>query len=665
MSRPVHHARYSVSAVRSLQIFLAFLTIVCFPSSLLTAAQEHAANPTSVAKEIWAESRLAGQPAGYYHERTETTPENQVLTIIDNDFAMNREGSVIEVKTRDRFEESGDGKLLAVKADVTSSKQLTHVDATVQDRSILIRTTTGGKTYERSLPFTGTLIGPHAARQLMLGRLKSPGDSFAYQTFSPEFGSVLTLTNTLVGPEQLTVDGKQWSSAKIEQTISAIPGNSHLWLDSEGWLLRLVTHLPFGDLDTVRASQSEIRPVTTGASLPSEVYGRSVVHANVRLPQERLIEDIKIRISHRKPELGWPDLTADNQRVLEKTADYIVLEVHRILPQKDARRSVANRPDLAQFLTPNPLLQSDDARIQAIAQKVVGNDASLLRSAHKLEKWTDDHMSLGMDVAIAPASEVVQDRRGTCIAYSVLLASLARAAGIPSRVRMGYVYADGAWAGHAWVEVLDGDQWIGLDGALYAPEAPDAARFSFLTSALEEGTLSPSGAAQLYGNVDIEILEYTVNGRHVVVPENAPAFAVDGDVYRNPWLGLTVTKPESFKFTKLSEVWPDNTIVAMEGPDKESVEIVSESTALPDTSSPDYTKLLDKEGISGKRSVVRIAGDRAVMVSSAGKAGLVLARGGDIWVVKATGPHAPKLLTRIAEGVMLGKQTAASASLLK
>lgn len=665
MSRPVHRAKYSVSAVRSFQFFLAFLTIVCLPFSLLSAVQDPAANPTSAAKEIWAESRLDGQPAGYYHEKTEAAEESHTFTTIDNDFVMNREGSAIEVKSSVRVEESGDGKLLAVQADITSSKQLTHVDATVQGSSILIRTATGGKTYERSLPFTGRLTGPNAARRVMLERLKSPGDSFAYQTFSPELGSVITLTSTFIGPEQLTVDGKQWSSSKVEQSMSAIPGSSNLWLDNEGWMLRSNVHFPFGDLDTVRAPQSEIRPATGGASLGSEVYGRTIIHANVRLPQERLIEDIKIRIRHRKPELGWPDLTADNQKVLEKTANYVVLEVRRVLPQKDARRPVANRPELARFLRPNPLLQSDDARIQSIAQKVVGNDASLLRSAHKLEKWTDDHMSFGMDVAIAPASEVVRDRRGTCIAYSVLLASLARAAAIPSRVRMGYVYADGAWGGHAWVEVLDGDQWIGLDGALYAPEAPDAARFSFLTSPLEEGTLSPRGAAQLYGNVDIEILEYTVNGRQVVVPENAPAFAVDGDVYRNPWLGFTVTKPESFRFTKLSEVWPDNTIVAMEGPDKESVEIVSESAALPDTGSPDYRKLLDREGISGDRSEVRVAGHPVIMVSSAAKAGLVLPRGGDIWVVKASGPQAARLLMRVVGGMKLGEQTAASASLLR
>jgi hypothetical protein len=41
--------------------------------------------------------------------------------------------------------------------------------------------------------------------------------------------------------------------------------------------------------------------------------------SNTRLPEERRIEQIKIRIHHTQPGLGWPDFTAVNQKVLEQT----------------------------------------------------------------------------------------------------------------------------------------------------------------------------------------------------------------------------------------------------------------------------------------------------------------------------------------------------------
>src|SRR5262249_6637301 len=157
-----------------------------------------------------------------------------------------------------------------------------------------------------------------------------------------------------------------------------------------------------------------------------------------------------------------------------------------------------------------------------------------------------------LGIAIAPASEVARNRRGTCFGYAVLLASLARAEGIPSRIRMGFVYAGGIWGGHAWVEVRVGNDWIPLDAALYSPGAADAARFSFFTSSLQEGTISQVGElARLYGNVDLQVLDYTVHGKRVVVPQEARPFTITGDTYRNPWLGLTVEKPKGFGFTQL------------------------------------------------------------------------------------------------------------------
>jgi hypothetical protein len=59
---------------------------------------------------------------------------------------------------------------------------------------------------------------------------------------------------------------------------------------------------------------------------------------------------------------------------------------------------------------------------------------------------------------------------------------------------MGYVYASGIWGGHAWVEVLVGNEWIPIDAAAYSSGPADAARISALTSSLEEGISSQIGA---------------------------------------------------------------------------------------------------------------------------------------------------------------------------
>jgi hypothetical protein len=217
----------------------------------------------------------------------------------------------------------------------------------------------------------------------------------------------------------------------------------------------------------------------------------------------------------------------------------------------------------------------------------------------------------------------------------MMLASLARAAGVPSRIRMGYVYAGGIWGGHAWVDVRIGGDWVSLDGALYSPGPADAARFSFFTSSLEEGAIAGMGSlAKLYGNVDIEILEYTVGGQRVAVPRDSKPFTIAGNTFRNPWLGLTLTKPDSFRFTTVDAVWPDSTVVAMSGPRGESVEIQGRSASLE----------LSPEAL-----------EEVVFRNSADAAGMVVASGGDVYFIKTTGPNAKQLLTQVQAGLKIDR----------
>ncbi len=622
---------------------------------LCVQAQEppHAAVPLD---EVWLETRISGQPAGFYHEKAERSGNN-TLTTIENDLVINRLGTRVEIKSNSHYEESAESKLLGVSSEMSSSNQSTGMNVAVQGDSLLIHITSGDKSYDRSVPVKGVVVGPEGVRLLTISGLKKIGDTISYQMFLPELGGVSTITRKLVGLEELTIEQKNWPSMKLEETISGFPTKSTIWIDSDGRDLREVQQTPFGEMAANRTQEcTVVRSAATGATLPEEAFTRTVVHSNIRLPEERLIDEVKLRITHRKPELGWPDLAADNQKMLEKTANTVILEVRRPMPAGAAQRPAKSSPDLKPYLAPNALLQSDDANVQKIAKEVVGDERDLFRAARALQQWTADNMQFDPGIAIASASEVARDRRGTCFGYSTLLASLLRAAGIPSRVRIGFAYAAGIWGGHAWVEVLDGKSWVPLDGALYTPGPADAARFSLFTSALEEGTIAQVGElGRLFGNVDIQIVEYTVGGKRVVVPQDAKPFMVDGDTYENPWFGLSVTKPASFQFTKLDSAWPDLTVIAMEGPQKQSVEIESHSASLPTGTNSGAEIYLEKAGITGTKSETQVLGHPAVMISSPEKSGLVVEDGGNIWVLKSSGSGSAELLLQVASTVRFSR----------
>jgi hypothetical protein len=652
MSGNTYNNKYQLHPKQSRKPHFVFVaTLLC---SCLAVAQSSTAGPDTK-KEIWAECRIAGNQAGYYQEKTESQ-NGQIVTSIVNDLVFNRMGSKVEIKTISRSAEADDGRMLSISSEMSSSAQSTKIDVTVTGQSLTIRTSTGGKTYDRTLPFIGELLGPTAARRLTNARLKSAGDTVSYQMFFPELGSLATVTDTFTAREQVAIDGKQMQALKLEQTLSTMPGTIDLWLEDDGWLLRQITHSPFGDIETVRTSSENLQNrEIKGATLPEESFKNTLVTANIRLPEERLIEQLTIRIHHKKSDLGWPDFSADNQKVLEQTADHVTLEIRQVSPRKAGVRPLQNASSKGMaFLEPNALLQSDDAAVRQIAKKVVGNDPDAFRAARSLQKWTNKNMHFDLGIAIAPGSEVAKNRRGTCFGYAVLLASLARAEGIPSRIRMGFVYAGGIWGGHAWVEILAGDNWIPLDGALYSPGPADAARVSFFTSGLEEGTIAQVGElAKLFGNVDITILDYTLHGRRVVVPHDAKPFSISGDTYQNPWLGLTVQKPKGFRYTQLDSTWPETTIVAMEGPQNQTIQIRSHSESLPVDEKTAERKILNAADIVGTARETKINGYRGTLMSSADSAGFAFKQGGDVLVITAKAPKAVPLLMEVLRNLKL------------
>ncbi len=640
---------------RNVWVCAAFLLSIAALSAFSHAQDSQDSLSPQAAHHVAAIYRLGGQPTGTYHESTSPDPNGGAVTSIESDLVFNRLGTKLEMKSTSQFHEDRDGHLTTVSSDQSSSQQTTHLAVQVGNGSLAITTTTGGKSYERSAAFTRILLGPDGARRLLLAGLHQPGDSVSYQTFSAELGSITTITSRLVANGDDTVVGqRKISGLKIEQTVESMPGTSTLWLDHEGWLLRQVVQSPLGEIEALRdEGEHTDASGTLGASLPEETFTRSIVKANIRLPKERLIEALKMKIIHKRPELGWPEMETDNQHVVEKTANYVVLEVKRIEPHNASTAPAANDRTTAPYLAPNALLQSDDATIKEIARKVVGNERDAWRAAQALQRWTNDNMKFDPGIAIAPASEVARNRRGTCFGYSMLLGSLARAAGIPSRLRMGYVYAGGIWGGHAWVDVRIGEDWIPLDGALYSPGAADAARFSVFTSALEDGTLGGMGAlGQLFSNVDVKILQYTVDGKRIDVPENAQPFSANGDDYHNPWIGLSIRKPSSFKFGDLDAAWPQTDLLSLEGPHGESLKVRNLSASLP-TGEFDVEKEFAEEGLHGQRVSIMIAGHKATLAFSSQKAEAVLVGRGNIWAFTSTGPNAKQLLEQVAPTVRL------------
>jgi len=573
------------SKKRRIPARLAVIVWLVFSSAVLRPGQKAAGSAAAADSDRWYILKMAESAVGYLHEIVQRLPAEPasnrgeaLRTISEMRLVLNRMGSRIEIRFDSSAEESGDGYLLRTSLEMLASSQATRAEATILNGAIELKTVAGGKAYSTRLSYTGNLFGPEGIRRISAAELKKPGDQITLQTFVAEASIVSLLSRTVLGKETIENGDRRLDSLKVEETLAGMPVKRTIWLDREGHLIKQEEPGPFGTMTVQWSDRSAALAAARGAELPKEMYQSSIARTNIRLPRAHAVERLKLRLIHRNPSLGWPDFAAANQTTIGKKEKELILEIRQPKPSGEAGFPVSVTEENRKYLLPNAYIQSDDAEVQRVAKELVKGESDVFRATLALRRWVSENMKFDLGIVFAPSSEIFRDRRGTCVGYATLLATLARAIGIPSRVVMGYVYSLGMFGGHAWTEVLAGKDWIPLDAAIVNEGAADAMRFYFIASSLADGPgeLSFGAAQQVFGQIAIEIMEFEAAGKNVVVPRGAKSHSIENDLYNNPWLGISLRKPADFSFAKLDAVWPDPTIVRIEGPGGKVAELVQD-----------------------------------------------------------------------------------------
>jgi transglutaminase-like putative cysteine protease len=121
--------------------------------------------------------------------------------------------------------------------------------------------------------------------------------------------------------------------------------------------------------------------------------------------------------------------------------------------------------EIAQFLRPSPFVQSDDPLIVRQVKKIISpQDGDAVR-AKKIMDWLYRNIEKRPVLSVPNATETLENRVGDCNEHAVLLAAMARAAGIPAQIEAGLVYQRGRFYYHAW-NVLYLGEWITADATL-------------------------------------------------------------------------------------------------------------------------------------------------------------------------------------------------------
>lgn len=613
------------------------------PGSLLTVAAMMVTTMAwadgvarNAGEDHWLEVRLSGAPTGYQHERVTAQADGGWRTEQASSLVLNRMESRVEIRSSADLREDARGHLRSATAESGSSAETTTFSAEVVDGVFRLSTHAGDRAYVTETALEQPLLGPQGVREQSRLALRQVGDRIEYRSFAGEYGALVTVLREVVGLEAIQLNGQALDTVRVRETLDVMPVPSQLWLDADGRVLRQQQGSPFGLVEAVRTGADVRERTAGGAELPDDTYSNAVAKSNIRLPQPRSLEQVTVRIELKREDSAMPVLDGPDQVVLERGDRHAVVQVRRGDTPDTGVGAPNAEVDGSAWLQANAWLQSDHPDIVALADSLRRPELDRYAQARVLQDWVTANMSFDAGIAMVSASEAVRDRRGTCVAYAVLLTTLSRALDIPSRVVLGYVYAANMWGGHAWTEVLVDGRWVALDAAVWRAGPADAARIGVVRTSLEQGSASGlAELAQLYGNERVRVLDYTLDGQTRLVPADAMPYQAKGRHYRNDWLGIAFDLPPGYDFAETDIMYPRSEVVVLRNVEGASITVAQRSLHAGEAA--DLLPLLRDEEFQAAPQSLKVGSRQAWLAADDDSARVVWQDDSDLWSVAGDG----------------------------
>jgi len=200
---------------------------------------------------------------------------------------------------------------------------------------------------------------------------------------------------------------------------------------------------------------------------------------------------------------------ADNrQKAIEKVQNgdeyEAVLEINKPRPPSNDAIFPVHDEKFAHFLKDSEFIRPNDPAIRKQLLEIQGDEKDALSLVKNILLWIYENIGTEYIAETLSGPEVLKRKRGKCVEFSTLFASLARAAGIPTRIAFGEALNGKNWVGHMWCEVWLGE-WIAVDAAAgILVENPS--HIKFIDSSTVMGTQKIRW--RLVDNLGIEILTF-------------------------------------------------------------------------------------------------------------------------------------------------------------
>ena len=425
-----------------------FLVLLAFRMDIFTLpeAENRQLEKTAVmkreAKDTWMNIFQQGRKIGYTH-RTFSRQEQGFGLREELFMRIQTMGVVQGISLKTEGALNQDMTLAAFDFDLASNLFSFHARGKVDGDRMSIVTKVAGDERRYELPLKEQVQLSQGVFARALHSDLKPGQELTVSVFDPMTMGSRPVRLSFVGEETTTVMGRRQMLKKY--AIDFMGARQYAWLDPGGEVVREEGILGIALEKTTREA-ALAGPDLTGSA---DLTDLASVDARVRISDPAGLPVFKVKLSN--IDTGALMLGGGRQIYAEGLLT-VSKEVY-----KKVGGTMKNRET---YLASTPFIQTSNPAIRVQAEAIVSGGDGDEEKARKIVAWVFKNIEKRPVLSVSNAVETLKNRVGDCTEHAVLVAAMARAAGIPTLIETGLVYQRGRFYYHAW-NVFWLDKWGG------------------------------------------------------------------------------------------------------------------------------------------------------------------------------------------------------------
>lgn len=321
---------------------------------------------------------------------------------------------------------------------------------------VVIDTGAGAQTMDLEIPDDVIIYSP--LTEMALSRLR-PGQHLRIRTLDPVTLELADVLCSALRRETIRHGGED-----VETTVFAMEYQgmeTRAWMRGDGRIVRQET--PLGWVLEATDQREAMAYLERADDSPDMILAQAVPMKGT-ITDPETCRELTLRLHNLRLDLGKVNSPRQHADVEGENEVKVTLQA-RPLPSEGLPMGDYDHEEFGAYLEATPFVQAKHPAIRNQAEKIVGDAGDRLEAARRLYDWVYRKIEKNPTISLPSALDVLKQRVGDCNEHTYLYVALARAAGIPARIKVGMVYTPSGFYFHAWPAVYTGE-WVEMDPTL-------------------------------------------------------------------------------------------------------------------------------------------------------------------------------------------------------